>query len=72
MKKILLLFCLFPALLFAQSGIIEGRVFDEINNEPIIGANVIIKTTAFGATTDIDGNKQKSKRIFFIKCAVEQ
>lgn len=56
MKKILLLFCLFPALLFAQSGIIEGRVFDEINNEPIIGANVIIKTTAFGATTDIDGN----------------
>ena len=56
MKKIILLFLLFPVIVFAQTGIIEGRVFDEINNEPIIGANVIIKTTTIGATTDIDGN----------------
>ncbi len=56
MRNILLAFLLFPFFLFAQNGIIEGRVFDEINNESIIGANVIIKTTTIGSTTEIDGN----------------
>jgi hypothetical protein len=56
MKNFLLAILLLPTLLFAQTGIIEGRVYDEINNEPIIGANVIIAGTTIGASTDIDGN----------------
>lgn len=56
MRNLLIVLFLFPVLIKAQTGVIEGRVFDEINNEPIIGANVIIKSTATGATTDIDGN----------------
>ncbi|MBK8352209.1 MAG: TonB-dependent receptor [Saprospirales bacterium] len=56
MKNFLLAILLLPTLLFAQTGIIEGRVYDEINNEPIIGANVSIVGTTFGASTDIDGN----------------
>jgi hypothetical protein len=56
MKNFILALLLFPSIIFAQTGIIEGRIFDEINNEPIIGANVTIKGTTNGATTDIDGN----------------
>jgi hypothetical protein len=36
--------------------VIEGRVYDEISNESIIGANVIIKGTDLGASTDLEGN----------------
>jgi iron complex outermembrane receptor protein len=56
MKNFILALLLFPSIIFAQTGIIEGRVYDEINNEPIIGANVSIVGTTFGASTDIDGN----------------
>lgn len=38
----------------AQSGKISGRVTDE-NNEPLIGANVIINGTTQGSATNIDG-----------------
>ncbi len=48
----LLLFSVFS---FAQNGIIQGRVFDPINNESIPFANVVIQNTTQGATTDIDG-----------------
>lgn len=44
-----------PTLIFAQTGIIEGRIYDEINNEPIIGANISIVGTTYGASSDIDG-----------------
>ena len=40
----------------AQSGIIKGRVFNAINNEAIMFANVILEGTSKGATTDVDGN----------------
>ena len=56
MKHFLIAILLLPTILFAQTGIIEGRVYDEINNEPIIGANISILGTTFGASTDIDGN----------------
>ena len=53
MIKILLLF-------FSISNIygitIKGRVFDSITNSPLIGANVIIDGTNFGAATDSEGN----------------
>lgn len=39
----------------AQSGILQGRVYNEINNEPIIGASVLLQGTTTGAVTDIDG-----------------
>ena len=42
--------------LMAQTGIIKGRVFNSINNEPIMFANVVLEGTSKGATTDIEGN----------------
>ena len=41
---------------FAQKGIIQGRVYNAINNEPLPFAAILIENTAIGATTDIDGN----------------
>lgn len=41
---------------YAQKGVIQGRVFDQINNEPLPSANVIIEGTSIGTTTDPDGN----------------
>ncbi len=52
----LLFFCLFFCLnVNAQNGIIQGRVFDPINNEGIPFANVLIQGTTSGTTTDTDG-----------------
>lgn len=39
----------------AQNGIIKGKVVEEINNEAIPFANVIIEGTTTGATTDMEG-----------------
>ena len=48
---------LFPiSISFAQSGVLQGRVFNEINNETIPFANIIIESTDLGTTSDIDGN----------------
>ena len=57
-KSVLTLFILFlSTLIYAQSGIIKGRIYNHKNNEPIPFVNIIIdgKPTQ-GATTDIDGN----------------
>jgi hypothetical protein len=40
----------------AQSGIIKGRVYNAINNEPIMFANLIIEGSSTGVVSDIDGN----------------
>lgn len=40
----------------AQTGIIKGRVYDALNNEPILFGNVIIKGSTKGTTTDENGN----------------
>jgi len=46
----------FPLLLLAQEGrIITGTVTDE-GNEPLIGANIFVKGTSIGTTSDFDGN----------------
>ena len=57
MKRIILLFSLVLsfAVLFAQQKSITGRVTDE-NNEPVPGANVVVKGTTTGTVTDIDGH----------------
>lgn len=55
----LLLFFLFTLISisgFAQTGVIQGRVFDAKNNEAIPFANVVIQGTTNGAASDIDGN----------------
>ena len=44
------------ALVFSQNGIIRGKVYNELNNEPIPFANVVIQNTTIGTTTDLDGN----------------
>ncbi len=43
--------------LFAQ-GVIKGKIIDDASGETMIGANVIVKGTTVGTTTDIDGNFQ--------------
>ena len=48
-----------PFAAFAQTGDVSGTVFD-VANEPIIGASVLVKGTATGAITDLDGNFQLS------------
>ena len=50
-----ILFILLVSQVFAQNGQISGRVFDQRNNEPLPFANVIVKGTQIGATTDLDG-----------------
>ncbi|QVY64858.1 TonB-dependent receptor [Polaribacter sp. Q13] len=59
MKKFLFITLLaFSQLIVAQSkGTLKGVLTDkETNNEPLPFANVIIKGTAIGTTTDFDGN----------------
>lgn len=41
---------------FSQNGSIRGKVFDATNNEPLIGASVILTGTSTGSITDFDGN----------------
>lgn len=58
MKKMILLFfiCLSSAMAFAQqTGSIRGIVTDRENGEVLIGVNVLVKGTYYGATTDGDG-----------------
>lgn len=48
-----------PLLLFGQGegkGIIEGRVYNSQNNEPVPFANIVIWGTNIGAVSDMDGN----------------
>ncbi len=58
MKKVFTLFSLLillPVILNAASGKIKGKVLDASTNEPLIGANVIVMGTSFGAATDLNG-----------------
>ena len=41
---------------FSQTGSISGKVTDATTQEPLLGANVVIRGTNTGASTDIDGN----------------
>ena len=44
----------FSVTVFAQTTI-KGKVQDESNKEPLIGASIIIKNTTIGTVTDYDG-----------------
>jgi hypothetical protein len=51
-----IVFALFTSILFAQTGIISGKIIDKSNAEGLIGAAVIIDKTTQGIVTDIEGN----------------
>lgn len=57
MKKYLSILLFLPLLIYAgTTGKITGKVVDQNSGEPLIGANILIEGTMFGAATDIDGN----------------
>lgn len=51
---ILFLLLLLPAMALAQ-GKLRGQITDQETGEPLIGANVIIVGTSYGAATDVNG-----------------
>ncbi|MEW4923404.1 TonB-dependent receptor [Algibacter sp. 2305UL17-15] len=57
MRHFILLLLLFTSVVFnAQTGSVKGKLTDkEYNNEPLAFANVLIKNTTKGTTTDFDG-----------------
>ena len=44
-----------PESILAANGVISGRVTDSKNDEPLYGANVLIKGTFLGSSTNLDG-----------------
>ena len=57
MKKLLLnfIFILFTSLIYSQSGKVTGLIMDGEYDEPMAFANVIVKGSTIGTTTDFDG-----------------
>ena len=57
MKKPLLnfIFILFTSLIYSQSGKVTGLIMDGEYDEPMAFANVIVKGSTIGTTTDFDG-----------------
>ena len=55
MKNLLVVFILFPILVFSQTKTISGTVNDE-NNLPLVGVNITVENSNIGALTDFDGN----------------
>ena len=39
-----------------NNGKLAGKIVDASNNEPLIGVNIILKGTYYGAATDVNGN----------------
>lgn len=56
-RILLLLFILLLTIqIFAQKGIIKGRIYDAKTNQPIEFASIIIQGTKVSSTSDLDGN----------------
>jgi TonB-dependent receptor len=53
---ILILISISTGFLFAQTGKIAGIVVDQQNGEGLIGANVYLEGTSYGAATDFEGS----------------
>ncbi|MDD3079527.1 MAG: TonB-dependent receptor [Paludibacter sp.] len=58
MKKVVLFLFVSISFLgaFGQTGSIKGRVYNAKTNEPVEFANILIKGTDIGSTSDLDGN----------------
>ncbi|MFT4805018.1 MAG: TonB-linked SusC/RagA family outer membrane protein [Psychroserpens sp.] len=54
LKLFLFTFIFIPLLTFGQN--VTGKIMDGASNQPLPGANVVIKGTSTGANTDFDGN----------------
>jgi len=53
---ILFLLLLLPVMVLAQNqGKLRGKITDQETGEPLIGANVIVVGTSYGAATDVNG-----------------
>ncbi len=48
----------FIAATWAQTGTVKGTVIDQDSDEPLVGANVVIKGTYNGTITEVDGSFQ--------------
>ncbi|NVJ86441.1 MAG: TonB-dependent receptor [Algoriphagus sp.] len=55
-SKLLSLILVFLSLQLFGQGIIRGRIYNPVNNEPIAYANILILETDLGAISDEDGN----------------
>ncbi|MCS5490926.1 TonB-dependent receptor [Algoriphagus limi] len=55
-SKLLSFVLLFLTLDLFGQGVIRGRIFNPVNNEPIAFANILILDTELGAISDEDGN----------------
>ena len=55
MTKIICLLFLIPTFIFAQNGIVKGRVFNAINNQSIPFAKIKVIGIPKGAIADVDG-----------------
>ena len=51
MKKLLVLFILFPIFVFSQTKTISGTVNDE-NSLPLVGVNITVQNSNLGALTE--------------------
>lgn len=63
MKRILtsFVFVLLSVAAFAQTGTVKGFVYDKDSGEPFLFANVFLKGTTYGASTDVNGFYQITK-----------
>lgn len=52
---LIITFIIISLVTFSQTGSVTGKLIDEISNEPLAFANIIIRGTTQGTTTDIDG-----------------
>jgi len=55
MKFIIFLFTLFPLFIFAQGTLLNGRVFNKLNNNSVEFAKVTVLSVSKGALTDDEG-----------------
>ena len=54
---VLLLLLIVPAYLYGSTvGKIKGKITDLQSGEQLIGANVVVVSTSFGAATDVNGD----------------
>ena len=53
---VLLLFAFIPYFMFAGNGRIKGKVTDLSTGEALVGANILVVGSSFGAATDVNGD----------------
>lgn len=58
MKRIIIILIAFTftITLFAQKGVIKGRLYNAKTNEPLEFASILIQGTSIGSTSDLNGN----------------